>query len=216
MCAEARRLVRALLQPDPTARLTAEQTLLHPWVKAMAALCRQGALTDRGQRDTTEAGAEAGRVLTNAALAVTDKTAPDRSREIIQRSGLSRHDERQPEENKGGDKEPGQQANEAIHGLSPQIKVQAPAEATPGLQKPECVSSRDSNGPEIQDPVLSKPDCDTPAQNELKQNSPQLSPPSSETESHNNTTHPPTLQRLLSTSTAPPPPPQPPWPNPPI
>uniref|UniRef100_A0A665VXV9 non-specific serine/threonine protein kinase n=1 Tax=Echeneis naucrates TaxID=173247 RepID=A0A665VXV9_ECHNA len=28
-------LVRALLQPDPTVRLTAEQTLLHPWVKAM-------------------------------------------------------------------------------------------------------------------------------------------------------------------------------------
>uniref|UniRef100_A0A665VY40 Protein kinase domain-containing protein n=1 Tax=Echeneis naucrates TaxID=173247 RepID=A0A665VY40_ECHNA len=34
--AEARGLVRALLQPDPTVRLTAEQTLLHPWVKAMA------------------------------------------------------------------------------------------------------------------------------------------------------------------------------------
>uniref|UniRef100_A0A8C4GLX5 Doublecortin-like kinase 3 n=1 Tax=Dicentrarchus labrax TaxID=13489 RepID=A0A8C4GLX5_DICLA len=31
---EARGLVRALLQPDPTVRLTAEQTLLHPWVKA--------------------------------------------------------------------------------------------------------------------------------------------------------------------------------------
>uniref|UniRef100_A0A3B4FUH4 Protein kinase domain-containing protein n=1 Tax=Pundamilia nyererei TaxID=303518 RepID=A0A3B4FUH4_9CICH len=35
-CAEARGLIRALLQPDPTVRLTAEQTLLHPWVKAMA------------------------------------------------------------------------------------------------------------------------------------------------------------------------------------
>uniref|UniRef100_A0A672HUS4 Doublecortin-like kinase 3 n=1 Tax=Salarias fasciatus TaxID=181472 RepID=A0A672HUS4_SALFA len=36
LCAEARGLIRALLQPDPTVRLAAEQTLQHPWVKAMA------------------------------------------------------------------------------------------------------------------------------------------------------------------------------------
>uniref|UniRef100_A0A7N9B1X7 non-specific serine/threonine protein kinase n=1 Tax=Mastacembelus armatus TaxID=205130 RepID=A0A7N9B1X7_9TELE len=34
---EARGLVRALLQPDPTVRLTAEQTLLHPWQVFMVA-----------------------------------------------------------------------------------------------------------------------------------------------------------------------------------
>uniref|UniRef100_A0A672HU26 Doublecortin-like kinase 3 n=1 Tax=Salarias fasciatus TaxID=181472 RepID=A0A672HU26_SALFA len=40
LCAEARGLIRALLQPDPTVRLAAEQTLQHPWVKAMASACR--------------------------------------------------------------------------------------------------------------------------------------------------------------------------------
>uniref|UniRef100_A0A3P8T7X7 Protein kinase domain-containing protein n=1 Tax=Amphiprion percula TaxID=161767 RepID=A0A3P8T7X7_AMPPE len=51
---EARCLVRALLQTDPTVRLTAEQTLLHPWVKAMASMCRQRALTDKTQTNTAE------------------------------------------------------------------------------------------------------------------------------------------------------------------
>lgn len=45
--AEARGLVRSLLQPDPTLRRTAGQTLLHPWVEAMAAVCRQGAPKDK-------------------------------------------------------------------------------------------------------------------------------------------------------------------------
>lgn len=58
LCAEARGLVRALLQPDPTVRLTAGQALLHPWVKAMAPMCRQRALTDKAQRDITDNGAE--------------------------------------------------------------------------------------------------------------------------------------------------------------
>uniref|UniRef100_A0A3Q4BVQ9 Protein kinase domain-containing protein n=1 Tax=Mola mola TaxID=94237 RepID=A0A3Q4BVQ9_MOLML len=49
---EARGLVTALLQPDPTMRLTAEQTWLHPWVTAMASICRQRALTDRAERST--------------------------------------------------------------------------------------------------------------------------------------------------------------------
>uniref|UniRef100_A0A665VXB7 non-specific serine/threonine protein kinase n=1 Tax=Echeneis naucrates TaxID=173247 RepID=A0A665VXB7_ECHNA len=47
-------LVRALLQPDPTVRLTAEQTLLHPWVKAMASNCRQRMLIDKTQRITSD------------------------------------------------------------------------------------------------------------------------------------------------------------------
>uniref|UniRef100_A0A7N8Y9G7 non-specific serine/threonine protein kinase n=1 Tax=Mastacembelus armatus TaxID=205130 RepID=A0A7N8Y9G7_9TELE len=59
---EARGLVRALLQPDPTVRLTAEQTLLHPWVKAMTSVCRQRALTDKTQRNTGHMGAEPERV----------------------------------------------------------------------------------------------------------------------------------------------------------
>ena len=38
LCAEARALVISLLQPDPTVRLTAEQTLVHQWVKTMTSL----------------------------------------------------------------------------------------------------------------------------------------------------------------------------------
>ncbi|CAL9691415.1 unnamed protein product [Knipowitschia caucasica] len=43
---EAKHIVRTLLQPDPSLRLTAEQTLMHPWVKAMTSLCQQRMLTD--------------------------------------------------------------------------------------------------------------------------------------------------------------------------
>lgn len=78
LCAEARGIIRALIQPDPTVRLTAKQALLHPWVKAMASVCRQRALTDKAQRNTADAGAEADRVQrpaqTNAAETMTDKT----------------------------------------------------------------------------------------------------------------------------------------------
>lgn len=56
--AEARGLVRSLLQPDPTMRLTAGQTLLHPWVEAMAAVCRQEALKDKTQANTVNNTAE--------------------------------------------------------------------------------------------------------------------------------------------------------------
>lgn len=54
LSAEARSLVRSLLQPDPTMRLTAGQTLLHPWVEAMAAVCRQGAPRDKTQANAAE------------------------------------------------------------------------------------------------------------------------------------------------------------------
>ncbi|XP_072303615.1 serine/threonine-protein kinase DCLK3 [Eucyclogobius newberryi] len=43
---EAKHLVRTLLQPDPSLRLTAEQTLMHPWVKTMTSICQQGVVTD--------------------------------------------------------------------------------------------------------------------------------------------------------------------------
>uniref|UniRef100_A0A3Q3XNG7 Protein kinase domain-containing protein n=1 Tax=Mola mola TaxID=94237 RepID=A0A3Q3XNG7_MOLML len=59
---EARGLVTALLQPDPTMRLTAEQTWLHPWVTAMASICRQRALTDRAERSTADDAAEPDRI----------------------------------------------------------------------------------------------------------------------------------------------------------
>lgn len=56
--AEARSLVRSLLQPDPTMRLTAGQTLLHPWVDAMAAVCRQEAPKDKTQANTVNNSAD--------------------------------------------------------------------------------------------------------------------------------------------------------------
>lgn len=54
--------MRGLVQPEPTDRLTAAQTLLHPWVKAKASLCRQRALSDKSQGNAGCRGAEAERV----------------------------------------------------------------------------------------------------------------------------------------------------------
>uniref|UniRef100_A0A3P9LD19 Doublecortin like kinase 3 n=1 Tax=Oryzias latipes TaxID=8090 RepID=A0A3P9LD19_ORYLA len=56
---------------DPTLRLTAEQTLQHPWVKAMASVCMQRALTDRNQRKLQNAGAK---IKDNSEELLTDKT----------------------------------------------------------------------------------------------------------------------------------------------
>lgn len=174
MCAEARGLVRALIQPDPTVRLTAEQTLQHPWVKAMASICRQRALTDKTQRNTADNGAEPDRVQRlaqiNAAETMTDKTPGNTSSE-----GEITHKE-----------------------------LSTPLEATPGQQREECTStgspSREASRREIQDPgsntdrepgsltspsvehkQLSDPSAQTdpPAQIETqsKRNSQQQSPP---------------------------------------
>lgn len=83
LCAEARGLVGALLQPDPTVRLTAGQALLHPWVKAMAPTCRQRALTDKAQSDITDNGAEPDKdqrgAQNNAAETIPEETPGHRS-----------------------------------------------------------------------------------------------------------------------------------------
>lgn len=60
--------MKGLIQPDPTVRLTAEQTLLHPWVKDMALLCRQRALSVKTQVDTACDGAEGDRVQSPAQI----------------------------------------------------------------------------------------------------------------------------------------------------
>lgn len=60
--AEARGLVRSLLQPDPTLRLTAGQTLLHPWVEAKAAVCQQEAPKDKTQANAVNNTAEQDRL----------------------------------------------------------------------------------------------------------------------------------------------------------
>lgn len=65
--------MNGLIQSDPTVRLTAEQTLLHPWVKDMALLCRQRALSVKTQADTACDGAEGDRVWNPA-----QRDAPER------------------------------------------------------------------------------------------------------------------------------------------
>ncbi|XP_042361999.1 serine/threonine-protein kinase DCLK3 [Plectropomus leopardus] len=166
---EARGLVRALLQPDPTARLTAEQTLLHPWVKAMASFCRQRALSDKTQRDTANTGAEPDKsrqverlAQINAAARVMDKSTRNTSREGEKES--SRHDEQQTEMNLRGRqdevKPPQQQLKETVHTMSQKLQVHTPSGATLGQQKPECTpaDSGSPSRPEKQDP--GPPDCD--------------------------------------------------------
>ncbi|XP_076611296.1 serine/threonine-protein kinase DCLK3 [Chaetodon auriga] len=173
---EATGLVRALLQPDPTMRLTAEQTLLHPWVKAMASVCRQRALTDKGQRNTADTRAGPDRVLslaqTNAAETVTDKTlGHTRSEGESPHKELSRHDERQTETGRGPneDEPPEQQSKEtSIVHIPTQIKGHTPSEATPVQQRPDCPStdsgslSRYPSRREIPDPgpQLSNTHCE--------------------------------------------------------
>ncbi|XP_044027629.1 serine/threonine-protein kinase pakF [Siniperca chuatsi] len=173
---EARGLVRALLEPDPTMRLTAEQTLLHPWVKAMASICRQRALTDKPQRSAAATGAEPDTVQilaqTNAAETMTDKTpGHTSSEEENAHKELGRHDERQTEMNTGrgqDEDKPPQLQSSTVYTISPQLKVHTPSEATPGQQRPECTStdsgspSREPSRREIQDPgpKLSNTDWD--------------------------------------------------------
>nr|XP_057903682.1 serine/threonine-protein kinase DCLK3-like [Doryrhamphus excisus] len=47
---EAKDLVSGLLQSDPAARMTAEQSLQHPWLRAMASCCQQRALRCKDDR----------------------------------------------------------------------------------------------------------------------------------------------------------------------
>ncbi|KAK9526896.1 hypothetical protein VZT92_015570 [Zoarces viviparus] len=169
---EAGGLVRSLLQPDPTVRLTAEQTSLHPWVKAMASMCRQRALTDKTQRDTAATGAEPEEsrlvqrlVQTNATKTVPDETPGQTGSEVeVTQKEFSGHDESQTERNaergQNEDNPPRQQSIEtsAANTVSPQLNVYTASEAKPGQQKPECTStdsgspSREPSRPEIQDP----------------------------------------------------------------
>ncbi|XP_029976954.1 serine/threonine-protein kinase DCLK3 [Salarias fasciatus] len=97
---EARGLIRALLQPDPTVRLAAEQTLQHPWVKAMASACRQRALTDRSLKNTGDVAAQPERLRlpaqTNSEESQESKTTADvGSKAGIPRKDLRLYDEKQ-------------------------------------------------------------------------------------------------------------------------
>ncbi|KAI3358538.1 hypothetical protein L3Q82_014966, partial [Scortum barcoo] len=149
---EARGLIRTLLQPDPTVRLTAEQTLLHPWVKAMASICRQGALTDQPQRSTASTEGEPVQRLaqTNATDTMKVKMPRNTSTEgEIPHTELSRRDNMNTGGERDEDKPPQQQPKHTLHTMSPQFKVHTSLEATPGQQTPDCTSvdssSKESN-----------------------------------------------------------------------
>uniref|UniRef100_A0A3B3DAT4 Doublecortin like kinase 3 n=1 Tax=Oryzias melastigma TaxID=30732 RepID=A0A3B3DAT4_ORYME len=72
---EAKNLVRCLIEVDPTLRLTSEQTLQHPWVKAMTSVCMQRALTDKTQKKLQNAGAKIKKPQTeNSEELLTNKT----------------------------------------------------------------------------------------------------------------------------------------------
>ncbi|XP_037330133.2 serine/threonine-protein kinase DCLK1 isoform X1 [Pungitius pungitius] len=182
---DATGLVRALLQPDPAVRLTAEQTLTHPWVKAAASICRQRVPTENTRRDTAGTGAEPDQpelvqrpAQTNLAKRVPEGTPGGTSSEgeVTQRD-----DERRPETNTGRRRDedcpPWQNSVEtsAVDTKSPQVKVNTASEAEPGQQKSECTStdsgspSREPRRPEMKEPGAqglaswdhSQPECQT-------------------------------------------------------
>ncbi|XP_061678432.1 serine/threonine-protein kinase DCLK3 isoform X1 [Syngnathoides biaculeatus] len=78
-------LVSGLIQSDPVVRMTAEQTLRHPWLRAMAANCQQKALESR--RETWTEGPPPG-----PAPVDTEKvqTAPGEDSETVRASGKER------------------------------------------------------------------------------------------------------------------------------
>uniref|UniRef100_A0A665VXM2 Protein kinase domain-containing protein n=1 Tax=Echeneis naucrates TaxID=173247 RepID=A0A665VXM2_ECHNA len=199
---EARGLVRALLQPDPTVRLTAEQTLLHPWVKAMASNCRQRMLIDKTQRITSDYKVEAhqvqGPAQTGTAGIMAD-TKPSSEGEITVKefNGTpEKHTEMNTSREKDEDEPPQHQSaqTETVHTVYTQIKVSTTSADTPGQNKLESGSpNREPNCKKIQDvgPELSKaadwelnqldatkPQTQLPSQSKTKskQNSQQRSP----------------------------------------
>ncbi|KAM6899563.1 serine/threonine-protein kinase DCLK3 [Xenentodon cancila] len=147
---EARSLVRALLQPDPTVRLTAAQTLLHQWVKTMASVCRQRALTHKTPSKTADI-AEPQEIQkppqTNAAL--TDKTLGclDSKWDI----SLSRHDE--PTVQAQDENKPSLQQTQETTSVNIRTKDKAKTpDNTRDQEKPESNSAGHHRKREIQDP----------------------------------------------------------------
>uniref|UniRef100_A0A3Q2ZQ39 Serine/threonine-protein kinase DCLK3 n=1 Tax=Kryptolebias marmoratus TaxID=37003 RepID=A0A3Q2ZQ39_KRYMA len=177
---DSKSLVRSLLQPDPAVRLTAEQTLQHKWVKAMALTCRQRALADKTQRNAADASAEPQRAQ-RPAQTNADKTAGHRGT-------LGRHDEltaRGQDETK-----PTKQLKETstVNVMSSQNEELTPLVGTCSQEKLELTSAEQH---EILDPGPKLPIADrgdliqsgfSAAQTEsssLQPNSEQESPPGS-------------------------------------
>lgn len=184
MDAEARGFVKALLQPDPSVRLTAEQTLLHPWVKAMASTCRQRALTDKAQKKTGGSGGQPDtdqeHVRTSSAEAEADKAA-GYSRRCGDMETSERHTDLKTERRKDEVKLQQQQQETNRVEISPQLKVHTTSEVKSGEHRPGCPSTdpetpvREHSKQEIQD--------SDPAETSQGASLSQLSAPADHTES---------------------------------
>ncbi|XP_075995205.1 serine/threonine-protein kinase DCLK3 [Genypterus blacodes] len=226
---DAKGLVRALLQPDPSVRLTAEQALLHPWVKAMASICRQGALKHKAQMNPADLGREPVRMktptLTNAAETPTHEEVGHVNGKgaLIDQAELRRRNERQSELNTGPvqardeDKPAQMEAHTQSDTRSVHQKSQPPS-ADSGSHSSELGRQPIQS----QDPPMSNTDCSPvaltspPAQlsananqtdlvprittDQSKENNPLKSPPASPTPQTNKTT-PNASSTQLETST---------------
>lgn len=124
---EARGLVRALLQPDPTTRLTAEQTLQHPWVKAMASMCSQRALTDKTQASTA---GEVERQAETQAAGSAENEIPGPTR-----GEITRNDKQTTKATRRGHDE--DTLPQQVHAVSPPITEHASSGATSGPRQPQ-------------------------------------------------------------------------------
>uniref|UniRef100_A0A671U376 Doublecortin-like kinase 3 n=1 Tax=Sparus aurata TaxID=8175 RepID=A0A671U376_SPAAU len=192
---DARGLVSALLQPDPTVRLNAQQTLQNPWVTVMASTCSQRALTDKTHRSTAATGAEPdtvqGHAQTNAAVVMTEKTPGNRSDEgEITHKQLGRH-EMNTGRGQNEERPPQQQSEETITAQASQIKVHTPSGATPTDRQDSGskLSDTDYNPGSPASPGVGLNPLDDPAaltdppprvKTQSKQNSQQPSPPYSQ------------------------------------
>uniref|UniRef100_A0A671U9H6 Doublecortin-like kinase 3 n=1 Tax=Sparus aurata TaxID=8175 RepID=A0A671U9H6_SPAAU len=188
-------LVSALLQPDPTVRLNAQQTLQNPWVTVMASTCSQRALTDKTHRSTAATGAEPdtvqGHAQTNAAVVMTEKTPGNRSDEgEITHKQLGRH-EMNTGRGQNEERPPQQQSEETITAQASQIKVHTPSGATPTDRQDSGskLSDTDYNPGSPASPGVGLNPLDDPAaltdppprvKTQSKQNSQQPSPPYSQ------------------------------------
>ncbi|XP_071776247.2 serine/threonine-protein kinase DCLK3 [Centroberyx gerrardi] len=147
-------LVRALLQVDPTVRLTAAQTLLHPWVQAMVSSCHQGALTHKAQKNTADSGSDPERpAQTDVAEAPRDKrVAHTNSRGVLTHKAqvntaeITRQHESQTQINTGDARDQEKPAQlpstetSTVQTIPQQIKadtLHTPSETRPDQQKPE-------------------------------------------------------------------------------
>ncbi|XP_029919721.1 serine/threonine-protein kinase DCLK1 [Myripristis murdjan] len=161
----ARGLVRALLQVDPSVRLTAVQTLLHPWVlhpqvQAINSSCSQGALTHKPQKNTAECARDSeGLTQINAVEAPKDKGLAHTSSQgvlthktQVGTAELNKEHERQTESSSGtalDQEKPAQQLStekSTVQMIPEETKADTPhtpTEDRPDQQKPESPPSHD-------------------------------------------------------------------------